>query len=145
MWSGEALTSARMDLLWGSSAAEVLSQPGCPGMCSWHVPTVTQLCPGACHAWLAERAAPRRQSRAVVAGRMEQKCLIWTTSTHLSPASGDPDVRGRALSPLTLSLTHLFAFSQRFKSSGSSWSDESGFTSTTPDLAELQEHSSSSC
>lgn len=40
------------------SAAEVLSQPGCISTWSWHVPSLTQLCPGARHAPLAERAAP---------------------------------------------------------------------------------------
>lgn len=66
---------------------------------------------------------------------MEQKHRIRATNACLFPALGGTGATGHAeqretgpLSPLTLSLTHLFAFPQRFKSSGSSWSDESDFT-----------------
>ena len=73
------------------------------------------------------------QGEPLPAERMEQKCPIQATNVCLFPALGDTGATGHAeqrgtepLSPFTLSLTHLFAFPQRFKSSGSSWLDESG-------------------
>lgn len=140
MWSGEAVSSPRMDPLWGSSwAMQRCCRDPEPAWLPWHVVLACPhpdsalplclSCPASRESW-----SLLCQSRAVVAGRaspaerMEQKCLIRTSNTHLSPALGDRDPGDRALSPLTLSLTQLFAFSQRFKSSGSSRSDESGFT-----------------
>lgn len=85
------------------------------------------------------------------AERMEQKCPICITDVCLFPAPGNVGAIGHAKwrrtgppLPLLLNLTQSFAFPKRFRSSGSSWLDESGFTSTAPALAELQEHSSSS-